>query len=464
MTRTMPSENGQKTLADFGARMPPFSLETEKATLSAIMQSDSAAIDVSLILRSTDFYLAPHQMIFSSVMDLVEKQKGVTPLSVGEHLEKKKLLEEVGGAAYLYDIAISEPHAANCVYHAEIVREKSCLRRVIEASMRAINTAYDLSLEPAEIIGKVGDEMDSLLEMISSSSDGECSVKNVLLDALARIGAAQREGVPSGFSSLDQITCGFQPGHLILLGARPSTGKTAFACNVALTAAKRGWPVLFVSLEQSRNELAERLLAIESHLDSHLLRTGGLSKEDRDSILRCASTLSDLEIWVDAERGNTITDICGRIRLMVRRNRVKLAIVDYLQLIEPADRRVNREQQVATISRKLFCLAGQLQIPILVLVQLNRKVEETKDGRPQLWHLRESGCLEQDANLVLLLHRPDLNAAKTDLIVAKNRDGKRADIPLEFHPACLEFVEHDPWGEERSHNEFEDNPFKASGE
>lgn len=438
-----------------------FGLLDEKSVLGAVLLSQDAMDDVSLILEEDDFRQWTHRKIYRAAHKLREQRKPVSPTTVAEWLQQDGSLTEVG-LPYLVDLMEANYATSHASYHAKQVRKRSTIRQFKSLGLSFGDLADDMSREPSEIFGIAEQELHAIIEKSLGKQD-EIDIGSILQTAFSDMSKLRDVGVKSGFTALDAMTLGFQKGHLILVGARPSVGKTAFACNLALGCANNGASVLFVSLEQSRLQLADRLLAIESRLDSNAIRCGGLNEPERMMLLSACSRLQNLKLFIDDTPGQTVTQLAAKIRLMRRRNKLGLVIIDYLQIIAPEDRKVSREQQVATISSRLLILARELEIPIILLVQLNRKSHDSKDGTPQLFHLRESGALEQDANVVILLNRPHLTdplkypKSQAVAIVAKNRDGKTGDVPMRYLPPTLTFQECDrrDWDTDMAISPFE---------
>jgi replicative DNA helicase len=430
------------------------------------MMLSPVAIDaVCAIIQVDDFYHDAHQQIFSAIVALHEKSKPADPVTVAQWLEKKKTLDEVGGTATLHTIMETVPHAAHAGYYAELVRNSADRRVLIETASGAIQAAYDGSRETEEIAGDIQTGAFSVLERIAGSSKRDISIRTALHEAMASIGAGRSVGLVSGYPSLDRLTFGFKPGNLIVLAGRPSSGKTAWGCgNLPMRIAGRGDAVFIASLEQPINELAERFIAIGSKVSWNRARENDLSEDESQEILDTCARVSELPICVDDRRGVTVRQIAAMLRATMRQNEIKIAIVDYLQLVEPDDRRLPREQQVSSITRQLRNLAGQLKIPIIVLAQLNRDIEKReKDKRPRLSDLRESGAIEQDADMVLFMDRrlyPEAGQPspwEPTLILAKQRNGPLGDVKLKFSPSIVTFEDAgvnaatepdaDPWDE-----------------
>jgi replicative DNA helicase len=439
-----PTDPGERLVA----RLPPQNLDAERSVLGCMLFAVDA-IDLAIgALKPDDFYHDAHQRIFSAIIELHEKGKVVDAVTLAERLAKKKILDEVGGVSYIHEILETVPHAAHLTYYADIVRDKANYRRLIDASTESIRDCYDESRTPVEIAASIEDRTHRVVEHFAGDTR-EMSLHAAVHRALASITEETRRwGLFTAFDSLDRILRGLRPGNLVILAGRTSTGKTAFVCNIARNVAARGDGVYYASLEQGVLEIAERFISHESRISMNGLRNNTLPEGDAQRILDAAGRMDDWPLMLDVQRGLTVTQIAARIRTRMRREPIKLVIVDYLQLVEPDDRKVPREQQVANISRRLFTLAGQLSLPIIALAQLHRGVETREDKRPRLSDLRESGAIEQDADVVLLLDRRDINNQNPDgegcnptLIVAKNRNGATGDVKLTFHGPTFTFTD-----------------------
>lgn len=440
--------NGSKN-RDPELMVPPNDELAEQSVLGSMILSGDAIDRVMPLLAGEDFYQERHREIYTAVCHLRQEALPVDAVSVAERIEQRGLYSEIGGTPYLGEVMETVPHAGHAEYYAGLVRKKAVLRKLLMAGREMARSAMLPDADPEDLIGQADGSIQKLMES-RVQRESNIQISDVLLDVHQQIGAARERGIPTGFPKLDRYTNGWQPGHLVVLGARPGAGKTALACNTALAAARGEIPVGFISLEQPRLQLAERFLAMDSRVDSHAIRCGELREAEREMILESSYRLSALPVWIDDQPARTVQQIGARARLWVRQQGIRILIVDYLQIAEPSDRRVNREQQVATMSREFAHLARHLEIPVLLLAQLNRSAElrGSKDKKPRLSDLRESGSLEQDANMVLFLHRPWIydpqeDPADTKLIIAKNRDGETGEVQLDFRRHILEFVEGD---------------------
>ena len=414
-----------------------------------MLLSPSAIDGVTGLISDEDFYHDAHQQIFRAIVAIHEKNKPADAVTVADWLAKKKLLDEIGGSATLHTILETVPHAAHVAYYAELVRDMADRRVLIQNATEAILEAYDGSRGTEEIAGDIQTGAFQVLERVAGSSKQDISIREALQEAMASIGAARSVGLASGYPSLDRLTFGFKPGNLIIMAGRPSSGKTAWTCgNLAIRIARRGDAVFIASAEQPTIELAERFIAIDSKISWNKMRDNDLSEEEAQEVLDASARVGELPIYVDDRRGVTVRQTGAKLRALMRNVEIKIAIFDYLQLIEPDDRKLPREQQVASITRQLRNLAGQLKIPIIVLAQLNRDIEKReKDKRPRLADLRESGAIEQDADMVLFMDRrlyPEVGQPspwEPTLILAKQRNGPLGDVKLKFSPSIVTFYD-----------------------
>lgn len=433
-------------------RVPPQNLEAEKGVLGSILLASESLDDVVEIIREEHFYNDAHRCIFAAIRTLRDRGLiGIDAVTLAEELDRQQKLDEVGGVEYLKEILQSVPHAGHAAYYAEIVRQKYLQRSLIYACTEILRESYDSTDETDEILQKAEQRIFRILEERTAETKND--IGHILLDAWDRINERANSdgafsGLPTGFPDFDRKINGFQPSELIILAARPSMGKTALVCNWALgvaTQAQRG--VLLFSLEQSKLELAERLLCIHAQFDGHRLRAGDLEEADRYHLMESSQALSEIPLFIDDQPGRSIAQIAAISRRMYRRHHVGLVIIDYLQLVEPEERRVPREQQIAGITRRLKNLAKELDIPVIALAQLNRGVELREDKRPRLADLRESGAIEQDADLVIFLHRPEAydpsdNPGLAEVLVAKNRSGPTGMVPLTWRKEFMRFESH----------------------
>lgn len=443
-----------KSVLENATKLPPYNLDAEKGVLGSVLLVNDYLDEVADFLRAEHFYLDAHRKIYEALMGLHDVGvHGFDPLIVAEELEKRGQLGEVGGADALIDILNSVPHAAHAKYYAEIVREKFVLRKLILSCSDILRDCYD-STEPTEdLLSRAEQTIFQILEQEEGGSQIE--MKDILLDTFDRIKYRMEHqgdvsGLTTGFMDLDKQTNGLQPTELIILAARPSMGKTAFVCNIAEAVAARARKgVLIFSLEQSKLELAERFLCIRAKVQLHKLRKGDLNEQERDDLLHTAGELSEMPLFIDDTPGRTMAQVSAIARRVKRKSGLGVVIIDYLQLLEPDDKRAPREQQIAGITRRLKFLAKEMEIPVIALAQLNRGVELREDKRPKLADLRESGAIEQDADIVMFLHRPEMynpedRPGEAEIVVAKHRSGPTGIVPLSFNKASMRFENYSP--------------------
>ena len=415
--------------------------EAERGVLGSMLRDNYSIPDIVPLVQAEDFYHDAHQKIYRVAVNLWEKGKPADTVTIADELHKAGHVEDIGGYGYLNELWDAIPTAAHGVHYAGIVREHSVFRRLVAAGneimLDAGNPAgpADESLERAE---RLVFEIASLGLAGSSVQLEDCV--SLALDRFDRRQHGETaDGVLTGFVDLDRVTCGFQNGELTILAARPSTGKTALALGIARNIVEAGEPVLFVSLEMGRADLAERLLACQGRIDSYRIRHGYLNEEERGKLADAVKALRSLPLHIDDNPHQTVLRIAANARRLQMRKGIKLVVVDYLQLITPDDRKVNREQQIANISARLKHLARECKIPVLALAQLNREVEHRRGERPRLSDLRDSGSLEQDADTVMLMHRPEMNEGVVEVIIAKQRNGPIGDVSLMFMKQFMRF-------------------------
>jgi replicative DNA helicase len=415
-----------------------------------MLRENGVINDVMQLIDTDSFYFDAHQKIFQAVKTIYNDGHPVDILILSNHLEQAKQLEDVGGSIYLAELWESAPTAANAEYYAKIVREKAIVRNLIHASTEILRDSYDQACPAEELLGTAE-------RMILDIADkGVTSSTHTLLTALneaytridQRAGRADPNaisGISTGFVDLDQLTAGLQNSELIILAARPSIGKTAMALNIARhVIVEEQLPVLFVSLEQTRIELAERLLSAQARVDSHKLRKGHLSGDDIGKLHSAGDVLRNAELYIDDSPSQGMLRIMANARRLKIRKGIRLVVIDYLQLIEPENRKDPRQEQVSQISRRLKHLARELEIPVMALAQVNRSSEDRQDHRPRLADLRESGAIEQDADTCLMLHRPgrydgSLEDNVIEVIIAKQRNGPTGEVTLAYLKQFMRF-------------------------
>jgi replicative DNA helicase len=438
-------------------RQPPRSLEAERAVIGSLLLLPEACDEVALLVRPEDFYDAAHRAVFGHMLALHDDGRQIDPLLLSQRLKDAEQYEQVGGAAYLLELSQEVATAAHAEYYARIVRDKAVLRSLIHASTDIIQEAYEPSTDARAMLSRAEERVFRILDM-----KGETQVRpvrDVLHDSLARIDARMQHqhaygGLETGFIDYDELTGGLHNSELVILAARPSMGKTALAINmaehVAIDGARK--PALVVSLEMSALELGDRLLCSRARVNSHRLRNGQLNAEDSRRLVQTAADISRAPLFIDDSPSRNMTEIAATARRLKRQEDLALVVIDYLQLIEPDNPRDPRQEQVARISRRLKGLARELSIPVLCLAQLNRQVEATRDNRPQLSHLRESGAIEQDADVVVFVHREEFYQSndedrervkgQADLLIRKQRNGPTGDVKLTW---LHEFTRFENW-------------------
>ncbi len=423
-------------------RNPPQNISAEQAALGSMLLQEDAILHGVEILRPEDFYKKSHQTIFKCILELFEKNRGVDLVTLTEELNRINLLEKIGGVTYLTNLINSVPTAANIEYYVKIIEEKSILRNLINNATKIISMGYE-EKEDAKILL---DKAEHLVFEVSERNLGQSfiPIKEILQDSFEKIeDLYHREefitGVPSGFNEFDDITTGFQPSELIVIAGRPGMGKTAFCMSVAqYIAVSKNIPVALFSLEMSKSQLVQRMLCSEARVDAHNLRKGRLAESDWPRLSLAAGRLASAPIFIDDTAGITCLEIKAKARRLKAQHNLGLVIIDYLQLISSSGRMENRQQEISEISRSLKGLARELNVPVIAVSQLSRAVEQRDGRKPRLSDLRESGAIEQDADLVVFLYREEYYKPKTDrkgiaeVIVSKQRNGPTGQIDLAF--------------------------------
>jgi replicative DNA helicase len=435
----------------FANQLPPQNQEAEQAVLGAIFLEPSSLTVASEVLIPEDFYRAAHQKIFDVMLNLNDKGKAVDLITVTEELAAAKLLEDTGGVSYLSELAASVPTAANIEYYARIVEEKSLLRRLIRT---ATGIAQDGYSREDEVEALLSEAEKSILEVAQRKNAGAFhNIKDVLVRTYDNIELLHNRvgditGIATGFAELDRMTAGFQRNDLIIVAARPSVGKTAFALNIAQNVAtKTNENVAIFSLEMGAEQLVMRMLCAEGNINAQNLRTGSLTDEDWGKLTMAMGSLSNSGIFIDDTPGVRISEIRSKCRRLKQEQGLGMILIDYLQLIQGNGRSgENRQQEVSEISRSLKSLARELQVPVIALSQLSRGVEQRQDKRPMMSDIRESGSIEQDADIVAFLYRDDYydkeseNKDIIEIIIAKQRNGPVGTVQLAFVKEYNKFV------------------------
>jgi replicative DNA helicase len=436
-------------------RRPPYSEEAEAAVLGAMLIEQDAILRAAEHVDDTMFYREGNRRIFRAMIAVSERGDVVDPLTLADELSRRGELEGSGGKEYIAFLVDAVPTAANVEYHAKIVKEKALQRRLIETCTGIIADAFEGRSTSAELL----DEAEHKVFEVSQQrgTQGFTRIKELMWPTMERIEALQRggktiTGVPTGFTDLDEMTSGFQPADLIIVAARPSMGKTAFVLNIAQHAAiEKQIPVAIFSLEMSKESLVQRMLTAEARVDAQKLRKGMLRDDDFPRMARAAGILSAAPIWIDDTAGITLLEIRSKARRLKADSDVGMVIVDYLQLVQGPPSVESRQQEISQISRSLKALAKELSVPVVALSQLSRAPEQRAgDHRPQLSDLRESGAIEQDADLVMFIYRQEVYDGPTDkdgnslegraeIIVGKQRNGPIGFVNLFFHKAYTRF-------------------------
>jgi len=452
MTSVSPDSSSTPDTA--ALRGAPWSNEAEQAVLGAMLLDNDAALRGLELLDDPHFYRESHRRVFRAMRRLVERRVNIDHVTLRDELERRGELDAAGGEVYLAELIDAAVTTANLEAHAGIVREKSVLRQLIEGATAIVSHAYQGARPVSELL----DEAESRIFQISQyrKAEGFSRIKEMLWPTMERIEKLHQQGkqvtgVPSGFKDLDEMTTGLQPSDLVILAARPSMGKTAFCLNLAAHAAANGTGVAFFSLEMAKESLVQRLLCAEARVDSQRVRRGTLSDTDFTMLARAAGVLASCPIWIDDTPALTLLEMRSKARRLRMENEIGLVVVDYLQLMRSPAYAENRVQEISDISRSLKALARELELPVLALSQLSRASEQRGGERkPILSDLRDSGAIEQDADIVMFIHRPEMyepldrdgnsNEGKAELIVAKHRNGPTGAVDLYFHKHFTRFA------------------------
>ncbi len=442
-----------ETRSNSSGRIPPQDLNAEKSLLGAILISDNVFPEALERVKYKDFYDNRHAAIFRAMTALYEAHRPIDLLTLTAETKSQKTLKEIGGAPYLTELTTFVPTASHATAYADLVAAAATRRRLIKAGTSIATAAYEESTEIGDLVGRAEKELFEVSDKTTKTDYTDLS--SLLVDAYNRIEDLHKNkgalrGLKTGFRDLDKKTAGLQKGDLIIIGARPAMGKTTFAQNIAYNAAtinKRG--VLFFSMEMAASEIVDRMVSDVSGVDNWRIRTGNVTDEDFARIGDSLGEMDEVPLYIDDTSSMTILELRNKARRAAHDHDIGLIIIDYLQLLQGSDRYAgNRVQEVTEISRGLKTLARELEIPVIALAQLSRQVTGRDDPRPVLSDLRESGSIEQDADLVMMLHRPDYYHNEdgyepthiTELIVAKHRHGPVGKIELYFHPELLRFM------------------------
>lgn len=432
-------------------RVLPHSIEAEQSVIGSMLMDKEAIIAASEIVAASDFYQNQYGIMFDAMVELFNEGKPVDLITLQDRLKEKDVPPEVSSLEFVRDIITTVPTSANVKSYANIVREKAVLRRLIKVNEEIANTCY-VGKEPLEQI--LADTEKSIFNLLQSRNSGEfVPIRQVALNVLEKIEVASKTqgtvtGIPTGFIDLDYKTSGLQPSDFVLIAARPSMGKTAFVLNlVDHVAVRKGLPCMVFSLEMSKEQLVNRMLAMESNVDSQKLRTGNLTDSDWDAIVEGIGVIGNSKLIIDDTPGISITELRSKCRKMKLEHGLSMVIIDYLQLMSGSGKSgENRQQEISEISRSLKALAREMNAPVVALSQLSRACETRTDHRPMLSDLRESGAIEQDADVVMFLYRDDYYNKDTDtpniaeVIIAKQRNGPIGTVNLLWQPEFTKFV------------------------
>ncbi|MEW6114319.1 MAG: replicative DNA helicase [Thermodesulfobacteriota bacterium] len=440
-------------------RIPPHFAEGERAIIGGLLIDNDALPKVLSILLEEDFYREAHRLIFAAVTDLFNRGEPVDWVTLTSQLQKTGCLDRVGGPAYLTELIDAVASAANIVHYATVVKEKALLRRLISASTEIVTKCYEVESGIDEFL----DEAEQLIFQVGESrvQSGFVHIKDLMTSGIKTVETLYEKkehvtGVPSGFKDLDQLTAGFQPSDLIVVAGRPSMGKTSLALNIATYAAiEGGTPTAIFSLEMSKEQIALRILCSKARVNLKNLRTGHLSRDEWPRLTGAAGLISEAPLFVDDTPAINTLELRAKARRLKKERGLGLVVVDYLQLMRGATRSDSREKEISEISRSLKALAKELNAPVVALSQLNRKVEERPNKRPQLADLRESGAIEQDADVIIFIYRDEVynksednpKRGEAEIIIGKQRNGPIGMVKSHFNATYSSFLPYSPMEE-----------------
>jgi len=435
-------------------RTPPHDLAAEQCVLGGMLMSKDAISDVMEVIRPADHYRPAHQLVHEAILELYGRGEPADPVTVSDLLAKQGELARVGGGAYLHTLIASVPTAANAGYYARIVRERAILRRLVEVGTRIVQLGYAGDGDADELVDRAQAEIYGVTERrVTEDFLPLSEIMPGALDEIEAIGSrgGVMTGVPTGFADLDALTNGLHAGQMVVIAARPAIGKSTLALDLARAAAvKHRMAAVLFSLEMSRNEITMRLLSAEARVPLHAMRTGQMGEEDWTRLARRMSEVVDAPLFIDDSPNMSMMEIRSKCRRLKQRHDLRMVIVDYLQLMSSPRRVENRQQEVSEMSRSLKLLAKEIDVPVVAISQLNRGPEQRNDKRPLLSDLRESGSIEQDSDVVILLHREDAyerespRAGEADFIVAKHRNGPTTTVTVAFQGHYSRFVDMAP--------------------
>jgi len=452
---TMPGDRDGRVDVD---RTPPQDIVAEQCVLGAMLLSKDAIADVVEVLRPGDFYRPAHQTVYDTVLDLYGRGEPADPVTVAAELTRDGALAKVGGAPYLHTLIASVPTAANAAYYADIVRERAILRRLVEAGTKVVQLGYGAASGMGGDVDEVVDRAQQAVYEVTErrTSEDYFRLEDVLQQAFDEIEAmgsrgSELYGVSTGFRELDELTNGLHAGQLIVVAGRPAMGKSTIGMDFLRAASiKHQLTSVLFSLEMGRSEITMRMLSAEAQIWLSNLRTGKMTDADWNRLARRMGEIAQAPLFIDDSPNMSMMEIRAKARRLKQRHDLRLIVVDYLQLMTSPKRTENRQQEVAEMSRSLKLLAKELEVPVVAISQLNRGAEQRQDKRPQMSDLRESGAIEQDADMVILLHREDAyekespRAGEADLIVAKHRNGPTKDVVVLSQLHYSRFVDMQP--------------------
>jgi replicative DNA helicase len=432
-------------------RTPPQDMAAEQSVLGSMLLSKDAIADVAEVLRGVDFYRPAHETIHDAVIDLYGRSEPVDMITVAAELQRRGELQKIGGAPYLHTLSANVPIAANAGYYAEIVREKALLRRLVDAGTKIVQIGYAGEGQVDDIVDQAQAEVYKIADKRSGEDYSPLSdIMDGVLDEIEAIGnrEAGLYGVPTGFADLDDLTNGLHSGQMIIVAARPAMGKSTLALDLCRAASiHNNLTSCFFSLEMTRSEITMRLLSAEAKVPLNHIRNGQMNDDDWAKLARKMGEVSSAPMFIDDSPNMTMMEIRAKARRLKQRHDLKLIVIDYMQLMSSGKKVESRQLEVSEFSRQIKLLAKELELPIIALSQLNRGPEQRGDKRPMMSDLRESGSLEQDADMVILLHRDDVyekestRPGEADLIVAKHRNGPTRDLTVAFQGHYSRFVD-----------------------
>ncbi len=434
-----------------GDRTPPQDNDAEQSVLGAMLLSKDAIADVVESVRGGDFYRPAHETIYDVMIDLYGRGEPVDPITTTAELQRRGELVRIGGAPYLHTLSASVPIAANAAYYAEIVREKAILRRLVDAGTRIAQMGYAGEGQVDDVVDRAQAEVYGVTD--KRSSEDYAPLSSIMESALDEIEAINNRdgemiGVPTGFADLDELTNGLHPGQMVIVAARPAMGKSTLGLDFCRSASiHHNMTSVIFSLEMTRNEITMRLLSAEAKIPLNHMRNGNMNDDDWTRLARKMGEVSSSPLFIDDSPNMTMMEIRAKARRLKQRHNLRLIVIDYMQLMTSGKKVESRQLEVSEFSRQIKLLAKELEIPVVALSQLNRGPEQRSDKRPMMSDLRESGSLEQDADMVVLLHREDVyeresaRPGEADLIVAKHRNGPTRDITVAFQGHYSRFVD-----------------------